>query len=98
MTEAWKVVMPVRAIENNVYVAVSNRAGKEKRGDEELQFKGNSAIYDYKGVELCKASPLNDEILMADIYPWKTRNKFFNPINDVLRDRQPQFYGRLAEK
>ena len=98
ITEAWKVVMPARAIENNVYVAVSNRAGTEKRGEEELHFKGNSAIYDYNGVELCKASPLNDEILRAEIYPWKTRDKFFNPINDVLRDRQPQYYGRLAEK
>ena len=49
VTEAWRRVMPARAIENNVYLAVANRAGVEKRKGEELRFKGNSAIYDLSG-------------------------------------------------
>jgi len=98
VTDLWNVVMPARAIENKVYVAISNRAGTEKKGDEELQFKGSSVIYDYTGVELCRAGPLDDEILKAEIYPCETRDKSFNPINDILRDRQPQHYEALVKQ
>ena len=96
VTEAWRRVMPARAIENNVYLAVANRAGLEKRKGEELHFKGNSAIYDFSGQEIKKAGEKKDEVLLAEIYPSKTRNKSFNPINDVLADRQPQHYGPLT--
>ena len=97
MTDAWKIVMPARAIENKVYVAVSNRAGTEKRGDETLLFKGNSTIYDYNGLELQKAGPVEDEILQADIYPQKTRDKSFNPINSILNDRFPYYYKQIVK-
>ena len=97
ITEAWRPVMPARAIENNVYLAVANRAGLEKRKGEELSFKGNSAIYDFNGRELKKAGKEKDEVLLADIVPSKTRDKSFNPFNDVLSDRQPQHYKPLAK-
>jgi predicted amidohydrolase len=96
VTEAWRRVMPARAIENNVYLAVANRAGVEKREGEELRFKGNSAIYDYKGQAIKEAGQEKDEVLLAEIYPSKTRDKSFNAINDVLSDRQPQHYGPLT--
>ena len=96
VTEAWRRVMPARAIENNVYLAVANRAGLEKRQGEELRFKGNSANYDFSGQEIKKAGEEKDEVLLAEIYPAKTRDKSFNPINDVLTDRQPQHYGPLT--
>jgi predicted amidohydrolase len=89
--------MPARAIENNVYLAVANRAGLEKRRGEALRFKGNSAIYDYRGRQLKKAGKKKDEVLLAEIYPAKTRDKSFNPINDVLTDRQPQHYTALTK-
>ncbi|MFC1815064.1 nitrilase-related carbon-nitrogen hydrolase [Thermodesulfobacteriota bacterium] len=98
VTDAWRLVVPVRAIENKVYIAVANRAGTEKRGDEELLFKGNSTIYGYNGQELRKAGPVGDEILQVVIIPQKTRDKFFNPINDILKDRQPHHYGPLVDK
>ena len=44
VTEAWQKVMPARAIENNVYLALANRAGSEKRQNEQLTFQGKSAI------------------------------------------------------
>ena len=97
ITDAWRLVMPARAIENKVYLAVANRAGLEKRKNEELSFKGNSAIYDYSGRELKKAAKKKDGILLAEIYPAKTRDKSFNPINDVLSDRQPQHYAALTK-
>jgi len=96
ITEAWRRVMPARAIENNVYLAVANRAGLEKRKGEELRFKGNSAIYDFSGQEIKKAGEEKDEVLLAEIYPSKTRDKSFNPFNDVLTDRQPQHYTPLT--
>jgi predicted amidohydrolase len=97
VTDAWRRVMPARAIENHVYLAVANRAGLEKRKDEELEFKGNSAIYDYSGQELKKAGKEKDEVLCAEIYPAKTRDKSFNPINDILNDRQPRHYTVLTQ-
>ena len=96
ITEAWRPVMPARAIENNVYLAVANRAGLEKREGEELSFKGNSVIYDFNGQALKKAGKEKDEVLLADIVPSKTRIKSFNPFNDVLSDRQPQYYKPLT--
>jgi len=96
VTESWRRVMPARAIENNVYLAVANRAGLEKRKGEELRFKGNSAIYDFSGEEIKKAGEEKDEVLLAEIYPSKTRDKSFNPVNDVLTDRQPQHYAPLT--
>jgi predicted amidohydrolase len=69
----------------------------EKRKNEELRFKGNSAIYDYSGRQMKKAGKDKDKVLLAEIYPASTRNKSFNPINDVLTDRQPQHYIELAK-
>lgn len=96
ITEAWKMVMPARAIENKVYLAVANRAGMEKRENEELHFKGCSAVYDFNGRELQRAERGDDEILNVAIDPVKTRDKSFNQINDVLKDRQPQHYHQLV--
>ena len=96
ITEAWQQVMPARAIENKVYLAVANRAGVEKRNNEELSFKGRSAIYDYNGRELAQAASHGDAVLVADITPAQTRDKSFNPINNVLTDRQPQHYKPLT--
>lgn len=96
ITEAWRRVMPARAIENHVYLAVANRAGFEKRKGEELHFKGYSAVYDYSGRQIKKAGKEKDEVLLAEISPLKTRDKSFNPINNVLTDRRPQHYRPLT--
>jgi len=98
VTTAWRRVMPARAIENKIYLAVANRAGSEQRRGEQLTFKGNSAIYDYSGRSLKTAGKGEDEVLVAEIFPQKTRDKSFNPLNDVLRDRRPQFYRLLADE
>lgn len=97
VTDAWRLVMPARAIENKVYVAVANRAGTESRGEEELLFKGNSAIYAYNGTEMAKASATDNEVLYAEITPQATRDKSFNPFNDVLRDRRADLYSIITQ-
>lgn len=97
ITDAWRSVMPARAIENKVYLAVANRAGTEQYADEKLIFKGNSAIYDYNGTMLQTAGPLNDEILLSEIDPSSTRDKSFNEFNNVLKDRRPNYYKPLVK-
>jgi predicted amidohydrolase len=98
VTEAWQMVMPARAIENKVYLAVANRVGSESRYGETLVFKGASAIYSWNGQLLSQASPQGDAVLTADVRPAETRDKSFNPLNDVLADRRPELYGRLTER
>ena len=97
VTEAWQVVMPARALENKVYLAVANRAGHEKRGDEEMVFKGMSAIYDYNGQAIETAGQIEDEVLLTAIVPEQTRDKSFNSINNVFSDRKPHHYSSLTD-
>ena len=97
VTEAWQVVMPARAVENKVYLAVANRAGHETRGDEELVFRGMSVIYDYNGHAIKTASQTEDEVLLTTIDPVQTRDKSFNSINNVFSDRKPHHYSPLTD-
>lgn len=92
VTNLWHKVMPARAIENKVYFAVANRCGSEKRGDEELTFKGESAIYDYNGKTLAKAGMDEEIVITAEINPTLARNKSFNPLDNIFLDRRPEMY------
>jgi predicted amidohydrolase len=96
VTTAWQVVMPARAVENKVYLAVANRAGTEERDGEKLTFRANSVIYDFEGRVLKQAEGGGDQVLVATVQPSETRDKFFNPINNVLLDRKPHHYRRLT--
>lgn len=95
VTPLWPKVMPARAIENKVYLAVANRYGVEKRNDETLLFNGRSAIYDYNGATLCQAGEDGNAIISAEIMPERTRDKSFNTINDIFKDRIPEMYKPL---
>lgn len=97
VTEAWRPVMPARAIENKVFLALANRTGMESRDGEELLFKGGSAVWGWDGRPLAQAGLSEEAVLVAQIDPAETRDKSFNPRNDVLRDRRPEHYGRLTE-
>jgi len=95
VTDIWRRVLPGRAIENKVYIGVANRIGTETRDDETLLFTGRSAIYDFNGNEIHSAGPENEMVLEVEISPELTRDKSFNPFNDMLGDRQPQHYKSL---
>ena len=92
VTDVWHLAMPARALENKLYLAVTNRTGTENRGGEEVFFKGMSAVYAYNGQPMCKADMTEETVLTAEIYPEKTRDKSFNEFNDVFRDRRPELY------
>lgn len=98
VTPLWNKVMPARAIENKVYLAVANRVGIENRNAETLLFNGRSSIYDYNGDVLAEAPVDGAEIITAEIHPERTRNKSFNLINDINKDRLPEMYKQLMKK
>ena len=92
VTGVWQNVMSSRALENKVYIAVSNKIGIESGENDMLTFNGESAIYSYDGSYLAKASKDKEEVITAEIYPAETRDKSFNEINDIFNDRRPEFY------
>ncbi len=92
VTHIWPKVMPARAIENKVYLAVANRYGSETCGDETVSFNGLSAIYAYNGDAMVQAAAEGEAVLYADCDPLKTRDKSFNAVNDILKDRRPEYY------
>lgn len=92
VTELWHLVMPARAIENKVYLAVANRIGRETRNDEELFFNSKSAVYAFNGDCLAVAGIEDENVLTVDIEPNLTRNKSFNSINHLFKDRRPEIY------
>ncbi len=97
ITNVWHIAMPARALENKVYVAVPNRAGVETSPQgEDVKFTGNSVIYGYNGSEVAKAGASEDTVLTVEIEPTKTRDKSFNPLNDIFSDRRPEMYAELA--
>ena len=96
VTDLWSRAMPGRAVENKVYVAVANRTGTEQRNGEKLTFTGRSAVYGFNGEELACAGPDEDTVVLAQIVPTDTRDKSFNPFNDIFGDRLPKHYGPLT--
>ena len=97
VTTAWQQVMPARAIENHVYLAVANRIGLEQRGEESLSFRGESRIYDCDGRPIASADGANEAVILAMIDPSIAREKSFNPFNDVFQDRAPAHYARITK-
>jgi predicted amidohydrolase len=97
VTDAWRKVMPARAIENKLFVVVANRSGSETVDGETLLFKGFSAIYDPYGNPLAEAAPVGDTILLAAVDPRVSRDKRFNAVNDIFADRRPDLYGLLCQ-
>lgn len=96
VTDAWRKVMPARAIENKLYVAVANRCGTETRGEETLLFKGCSAVYDPWGEAVALADAEGDRVMVSEIDPRPCRDKSFNEFNDIFADRRPELYGALC--
>ncbi|MBC7914666.1 MAG: carbon-nitrogen hydrolase [Pyrinomonadaceae bacterium] len=97
VTSVWEIGMKSRALENNVFVAVSNRCGTEKRmlangTEQQLTFYGKSVVYNINGAELIQADSKNETILTYKIDISESRNKKFNEYNDIFKDRNPSLY------
>ncbi|HWR00666.1 MAG TPA: nitrilase-related carbon-nitrogen hydrolase [Chlorobaculum sp.] len=96
VTDAWIRVMPARAIENKLFVAVANRAGSETNEGETLVFKGRSALYDPWGETVAEAGPSGDTVLISEIDQRLSRDKRFNEYNNIFADRRPDLYGAIC--
>lgn len=92
ITHIWKMAMPVRALENKVYLAVANRIGSEENGVEQVSFNGQSTVYGFNGSVLAAADATTESTIFADIDPVLTRNKSFNAYNNIFSDRRPDYY------
>jgi predicted amidohydrolase len=85
-----------RCLENHLFAVTANRFGADKRPHGELRFTGKSQIVAPKG-ELVHRSPSQREsIFVAEIDPELARDKSITPLNQLMADRRPEFYGSLC--
>ncbi|MFA4647135.1 nitrilase [Pyrococcus kukulkanii] len=80
--------MPIRALENRVYTITADRVGEE-RG---LKFIGKSLIASPRAEILAMASETEEEVGVVDIDLSIARNKRLNELNDIFKDRRPDYY------
>jgi len=98
LLHAANLVMPycpaatiTRALENRVFIVLSDRIGEEYSGDEKLKFIGMSRIVDPKG-NILKYSTEEEEIKSVFIDINEARNKSLNPLNNIFEDRREELY------
>ncbi len=85
--------MVTRCLENHVFAITANRVGREQRGNKSaLSFIGLSEIVAPNGQILHRASQKEPELFTYGIEVTQARDKRINPYNDLLKDRQPQWY------
>lgn len=89
------VLCQANAHSNGVHVIAADRVGVE-RGQE---FVGQSLIVSHTGWPVAgPASPTDQEILYADLSAQQAREaRTWNPYNDPLKNRRPEYYGALVE-
>ena len=90
--------MLTRCLENKVYAITTNRYGYDKRPHGELRFTGHSQIVAPGGTLLYRARAQREELYIMDIDPILARDKSITPLNEVLRDRRPEYYQSLTSK
>ncbi|MFF8596389.1 carbon-nitrogen hydrolase family protein [Streptomyces sp. NPDC015220] len=82
-------LIPVRAWENQMYVAYVNRVGREG----EFEFVGLSVLAGPDGVARARAGR-DEELVLADVDPaFLAASREANP---YLKDRRPDLYGALV--
>jgi predicted amidohydrolase len=80
-----------RALENHVFVILSNRSGAEQRNGKEYRFIGQSEIVSPTGQILVQAH--KDECVETlDIDPAQALDKHMNAYNDLFDDRRTDIY------
>ncbi|MBP1911474.1 nitrilase [Thermococcus stetteri] len=80
--------MPIRALENRVYTITANRIGEEFG----LRFIGKSTIASPKAEVLAMGSEDKEEVGVVEIDLSLARDKRINEMNDIFKDRRPQYY------
>ncbi|MGA0133756.1 MAG: carbon-nitrogen hydrolase [Opitutales bacterium] len=89
---AWETVQRGHGVANGCYVAATNRVGREGR----TEFWGQSFVSDPYGEIVAKASPDQEEVLLADCD--LDRQREFRRIWPFFRDRRIDAFGDLTRR
>jgi predicted amidohydrolase len=84
-----RILVPARALENQVFLAYANRCGQE--GD--LRYCGLSCVVGPDGADLARAGR-DEELILADLD--LARLSASRLANTYLADRRPELYGPIA--
>ena len=84
--------MITRALENNVFIATSDRWGEDERAGIRLHFIGRSQVVDPRGRRLAQLGEAEDGVLVVDIDPSLARDKQVNEHNHLFEDLRPDHY------
>jgi 5-aminopentanamidase len=84
-----RILVPARALENQVFLAYANRCGRE--GD--LRYCGLSCVVGPNGADLARAGR-DEELILADLD--LARLSASRLANTYLADRRPELYGPIA--
>jgi predicted amidohydrolase len=90
--------MITRCLENSVFAITANRFGADKRPHGEIVFTGKSQVVAPKGELLVKAPAKRTVMDIVDINIDLARDKMITPLNDVIKDRRPEFYNHLCRR
>ncbi|MDK2371864.1 MAG: nitrilase-related carbon-nitrogen hydrolase [Candidatus Korarchaeota archaeon] len=85
-----------RAVENRVYIILSDRSGVEERGGKRFEYEGRSLIVDPSMKVLVQAPKEGEHVMVAEIDPKLADSKKINELNDIFGDRRPEFYEGLC--
>jgi len=89
--------MFTRCLENNVFAVTCNRYGAERRPHGTLKFTGKSQIVAPQGKLLYRAHSQREELFITEINPALARDKKMTGLNDLVKDRRPEYYGRICQ-
>ena len=88
--------MIIRCLENSVFAITANRFGTDKQPQGELTFTGKSQIVAPKGDLLFRAPSRRELIHVQPIDISLSRDKTMTPLNDIFKDRRPEFYNPIC--
>ncbi len=80
--------LPIRALENRVFICMANRIGTEKG----IKFTGKSLICAPDSSILISANETDECVKTVDIDPSLALNKKITELNHIFEDRRPEFY------
>jgi predicted amidohydrolase len=86
-----RILVPARALENQVFIAYANRCGRE--GD--LSYCGQSCVVGPDGAELARAGR-GEQLVLAELD--FASLAVARRANSYLADRRPELYGRIAAR
>ncbi len=81
-----------RAVENRIFIVISNRIGTESIGKTDVTFTGRSTIFSPNGDILFEAPANSNCAYSTDINPLMALDKKITPANDIFEDRRQAFY------